>query len=67
LIVFQKILIFPSKENFLTLVNLITPHNPENEAPSKKKQNAIIDNLSKACSNYVQTEMLSSLKEAFAA
>jgi len=33
------------------------PHNPEN-APSKKKQNAIIDNLSKACSTYVQTEML---------
>lgn len=42
------------------------PHNPEN-APSKKKQNAIIDNLSKACSNYVQSEMLTSLKEAFAA
>lgn len=42
------------------------PHNPEN-APSKKKQNAIIDNLSKACSNYVQTEMLASLKEIFAA
>ena len=42
------------------------PHNPEN-APSKKKQNAIIDNLSKACSNYVQTEMLASLKETFAA
>jgi hypothetical protein len=40
------------------------PHNPEN-APSKKKQNAIIDNLSKACSNYVQTEMLASLKENF--
>jgi len=42
------------------------PHNPEN-APSKKKQNAIIDNLSKACSNYVQTEMLANLKETFAA
>lgn len=42
------------------------PHNPEN-APSKKKQNAIIDNLSRACSNYVQTEMLASLKETFAA
>ena len=42
------------------------PHNPEN-APSKKKQNAIIDNLSKACSNYVQTEMLASLKETFTA
>jgi hypothetical protein len=41
------------------------PHNPEN-APSKKKQNVIIDNLSKACSNYVQTEMLASLKKTFA-
>jgi len=41
-------------------------HDPEN-APSKKKQNAIIDNLSKACSDYVQTQMLTSLKEAFAA
>ncbi len=40
------------------------PHNPEN-ALSKKKQNAIIDNLSKACSNYIQTEMLTSLKENF--
>jgi hypothetical protein len=42
------------------------PHNPEN-APSKKKQNTIIDNLSKACSHYVQTEMLASLKETFTA
>ncbi|KIC76374.1 hypothetical protein DB42_DV00100 [Neochlamydia sp. EPS4] len=42
------------------------PHDPEN-APSKKKQNAIIDNLSKACSNYVQTQMLAELKDAFAA
>jgi len=42
------------------------PHDPEN-APSKKKQNAIIDNLSKACSNYVQTQMLTDLKDAFAA
>jgi hypothetical protein len=42
------------------------PHNPEN-APSKKKQNAIIDNLSKACSTYVQTEMLADLKDIFAA
>jgi predicted nucleotidyltransferase component of viral defense system len=42
------------------------PHNPEN-APSKKKQNAIIESLSKACSNYVQTEMLASLKQTFAA
>lgn len=41
------------------------PHNPEN-APSKKKQNAIIDNLSKACSTYVQTEMLADLKDIFA-
>ncbi|EFB40150.1 MULTISPECIES: nucleotidyl transferase AbiEii/AbiGii toxin family protein [Parachlamydia] len=42
-----------------------TPHDPEN-APSKKKQNAIIDNLSKACSVYVQTQMLADLKDAFA-
>ncbi len=42
------------------------PHDPEN-APSKKKQNASIDNLSKACSNYVQTQMLLDLKEAIAA
>jgi hypothetical protein len=42
------------------------PHDPEN-APSKKKQNAIIDNLSKTCSTYVQTQMLADLKDAFAA
>lgn len=42
------------------------PHDPEN-APSKKKQNAIIDNLSKACSKYVQTKLLADLKAAFAA
>lgn len=42
------------------------PHDPEN-APSKKKQNTIIDNLSKACSTYVQTEMLADLKDVFAA
>lgn len=42
------------------------PHDPES-APSKKKQNALIENLSKACSNYVQTQMLASLKEAFSA
>ena len=41
-------------------------HDPEN-APSKKKQNASIENLSKACSNYVQTQMLLDLKEAIAA
>jgi Nucleotidyl transferase AbiEii toxin, Type IV TA system len=41
------------------------PNNPEN-APSKKKQNAIIDNLSQACSNYVQTQMLDELKDAIA-
>ena len=34
-----------------------TPHDPEN-APSKKKQNSIIENLSKACSSYVQNQML---------
>lgn len=42
------------------------PHDPEN-APSKKKQNAIIDNLSKACSTYVQTEILADLKDIFTA
>ncbi len=40
-----------------------SPKDPEN-APSKKKQNAVLDDLSKACSNYVQTEMLADLKEA---
>ena len=33
---------------------------PEN-APSKKKQNLIIENLSQACTNYVQNELLSEL------
>lgn len=42
------------------------PHAPEN-APSKKKQIAIIDNLSKACSNYVQTHLLDDLKDTIAA
>ena len=42
------------------------PSDPEN-APSKKKQSAVLDKLSKACSNYVQTEMLDDLKEAIAA
>lgn len=40
--------------------------NPEN-APSKKKQNLLIDNLSHACSHYVQNQMLEELKEAIAA
>jgi hypothetical protein len=39
------------------------PHNPES-APSKKKQNLIIDNLSQACTNYVQNELLNELKDA---
>jgi hypothetical protein len=42
------------------------PCDPEN-APSKKKQNKILDKLSKACSDYVQTKMLDSLEEAIAA
>ena len=37
-----------------------TPNNPEN-APSKKKQNLIIENLSQACANYVQNDMLHEL------
>ncbi|KAF3362373.1 Uncharacterized protein PHSC3_001067 [Chlamydiales bacterium STE3] len=43
-----------------------TPHNPEN-APSKKKQNLIIENLSQACTNYVQNELLSELTNAIGA
>jgi len=42
------------------------PHDPEN-APSKKKQRVVLDNLSKACSNYVQAEMLDDLKKAIVA
>lgn len=41
-------------------------HDPEN-APSKKKQNIIIDNLSKACSDYIQNQMFGDLKDAFTA
>ncbi len=39
------------------------PRNPES-APSKKKQSAVLDDLSVACSNYVQNELLTDLKEA---
>jgi hypothetical protein len=39
------------------------PHNPEG-APSKKKQNLIIENLSRACTSYVQNELLNELKNA---
>jgi hypothetical protein len=39
------------------------PGDPEN-APSKKKQRSVLDNLSKACSHYVQTVMLDDLKKA---
>jgi predicted nucleotidyltransferase component of viral defense system len=42
------------------------PSDPES-APSKKKQRTILDNLSQACSNYVQTEMLDDLKDAIGA
>jgi hypothetical protein len=41
------------------------PNDPES-APSKKKQQTILDNLSKACSSYVQTQMLENLKDAIA-
>lgn len=41
------------------------PRDPES-APSKKKQGKILDNLSQSCSDYVQKEMLDSLKEAIA-
>lgn len=39
------------------------PSDPE-KVTSKKKQRTILDNLSQACSNYVQTEMLEDLKNA---
>lgn len=42
------------------------PKNPEN-APSKKKQNLIIENLSQACANYVQNGMLHELTTAISA
>ena len=42
------------------------PDDPEN-APSKKKQQVVLDNLGKACSSYVQTQMLEDLKNAVAA
>jgi len=43
-----------------------TPSDLEN-APSKRKQRAVLDNLSKACSTYVQTVMLDDVKEAIIA
>jgi hypothetical protein len=43
-----------------------SPDDPEN-APSKKKQQTVLDNLAKACSSYVQTQMLEDLKNAFTA
>lgn len=42
------------------------PNNPEN-APSKKKQNLLIDTLSQACTNYVQNELLTQLNESIGA
>jgi hypothetical protein len=42
------------------------PGNPEN-APSKKKQNLMIENLSQACTNYVQNELLRGLTNAISA
>jgi hypothetical protein len=47
------------------LLGFGAPNNPEN-APSKKKQNAVLENLSKACSHFIQTELLEDLKEAIA-
>ncbi|MGH7890015.1 MAG: nucleotidyl transferase AbiEii/AbiGii toxin family protein [Thermodesulfobacteriota bacterium] len=41
-------------------------NSPEN-SPSKKKQRSVLDDLSKACSNYIQFEMLPDLKEAIIA
>lgn len=42
-----------------------SPDGPEN-APSKKKQQAILDNLAKTCSSYVQAHLLEDLKNALA-
>ncbi len=41
-------------------------NDPEN-APSKKKQRAVLENLSKACSSYVQNTMLNALNESIIA
>ncbi len=48
------------------LLGFSAQSDPEN-APSKKKQRAVLDNLSNACANYIQTEMLKELNEAIAA
>ena len=40
------------------------PLNDPEKALSKKKQRTVLDNLAKACSTYVQTEMLNNLREA---
>lgn len=40
------------------------PSNDPEQAPSKKKQQLILENLSKACSQYVQNKMLADLKES---
>lgn len=48
------------------LLGFDSSNNPENAA-SKKKQRAVLDNLLKACSDYVQTELLNNIKEAIMA
>jgi len=40
------------------------PPNDPDHAPSKKKQQAILENLSSACAQYVQNEMLADLQES---
>lgn len=44
-----------------------SPENDPEQALSNKKQRAALENLSKACANYVQNEMAASLKENIAA
>lgn len=43
-----------------------TPENDPDKAPSNKKQRAALENLSKACSKYVQNEMATALRKSFA-
>jgi predicted nucleotidyltransferase component of viral defense system len=47
------------------LLGFSQENDPEN-APSKKKQGVILDNLAKACSNFVKGELLSLLNDSIA-
>lgn len=43
-----------------------TPEKDPDQAPSNKKQRAALENLSKACADYVQNQMATALKESIA-